>query len=441
MSRAAADQRRGRAGRTEPGVCYRLWDEPETAALEPANRPEILEADLAGFALDLAQWGVAGPRGAGLARSAAGAGAGRGQGLLGVLGALNREAADADGRRLPPAAAAAARAHGALRATAGGRLAAEIAAVLSERGLGGTDVDLTPPRSVAPRPRRDARTMRTPWQSDGPPMDAQERGRAGAGRCRRAPSPARCSRLLIPIASPRTAAATELSRSTARRCRDPPAALAREPIPGGGRNQRLGRSRPHRVGGALTLAEIEAEFADRIASQDEIASIRRAQACAPAPCAGSARSRWQSNRARWQRTSENSAFSPRGSSSWVRAVAVDESPASSGATASCSCADCRIEVARYGPICPTPRSRATAAEWLAPVFPGKTALAALRSDEFTRGTARACFPGICAEARDRGAHPFHGADRLTMPIDYEARRDRRSPFGYRNCSVSTAIRP
>src|SRR5262249_43618781 len=42
VSRAAADQRRGRAGRAEPGVCYRLWEEPQTAALEPANRPEIL---------------------------------------------------------------------------------------------------------------------------------------------------------------------------------------------------------------------------------------------------------------------------------------------------------------------------------------------------------------------------------------------------------------
>src|SRR6187549_211104 len=62
VSRAAADQRRGRAGRTEPGVCYRLWDEPQTAALEPANQPEILAADLSGFMLDLAFWGVADPR-------------------------------------------------------------------------------------------------------------------------------------------------------------------------------------------------------------------------------------------------------------------------------------------------------------------------------------------------------------------------------------------
>ena len=39
VSRAAADQRRGRAGRTEPGFCYRLWDEPQTAALEASARP------------------------------------------------------------------------------------------------------------------------------------------------------------------------------------------------------------------------------------------------------------------------------------------------------------------------------------------------------------------------------------------------------------------
>ena len=45
VSRASADQRRGRAGRTEPGFCFRLWDEPETASLEPFARPEILAAD------------------------------------------------------------------------------------------------------------------------------------------------------------------------------------------------------------------------------------------------------------------------------------------------------------------------------------------------------------------------------------------------------------
>ncbi|HEX6866154.1 MAG TPA: ATP-dependent helicase HrpB, partial [Caulobacteraceae bacterium] len=58
VSRAAADQRRGRAGRTEPGACYRLWEEAETRALVPFGRPEILEADLSGLALDLARWGA-----------------------------------------------------------------------------------------------------------------------------------------------------------------------------------------------------------------------------------------------------------------------------------------------------------------------------------------------------------------------------------------------
>ena len=51
-SRAEADQRRGRAGRTQPGVCYRLWAEAATGALEPFTRPEILSADLAGLVLD-----------------------------------------------------------------------------------------------------------------------------------------------------------------------------------------------------------------------------------------------------------------------------------------------------------------------------------------------------------------------------------------------------
>ena len=58
VSRAAADQRRGRAGRTEPGVCYRLWDEAETRALPAYADPEILDADLSGLALDLARWGA-----------------------------------------------------------------------------------------------------------------------------------------------------------------------------------------------------------------------------------------------------------------------------------------------------------------------------------------------------------------------------------------------
>src|SRR5262249_14616702 len=58
VSRASADQRRGRAGRTEPGVCYRLWDERQTDSLPASNTPEILAADLSSFVLDLAHFGV-----------------------------------------------------------------------------------------------------------------------------------------------------------------------------------------------------------------------------------------------------------------------------------------------------------------------------------------------------------------------------------------------
>jgi ATP-dependent helicase HrpB len=61
VSRASADQRRGRAGRTAPGVCVRLWNEAQTAALDPFDPPEILTADLTGLVLDLASWGVADP--------------------------------------------------------------------------------------------------------------------------------------------------------------------------------------------------------------------------------------------------------------------------------------------------------------------------------------------------------------------------------------------
>jgi ATP-dependent helicase HrpB len=62
VSRASAEQRCGRAGRTAPGVCYRLWAAEEHAGLLERSSPEILEADLASLALDLAFTGVSDPR-------------------------------------------------------------------------------------------------------------------------------------------------------------------------------------------------------------------------------------------------------------------------------------------------------------------------------------------------------------------------------------------
>src|SRR4029079_12216652 len=58
VSQASADQRRGRAGRQGPGLCLRLWPEQEMRSLKAHDEPEILIADLAPLVLELANWGV-----------------------------------------------------------------------------------------------------------------------------------------------------------------------------------------------------------------------------------------------------------------------------------------------------------------------------------------------------------------------------------------------
>lgn len=145
VSRAAADQRRGRAGRTEPGVCYRLWDEAATGALEPFARPEILSADLSPLLLDCAAWGVADPTTLTFLDPPPAPALKEARSLLAAIGALDADGRiTSDGRALqalplPPRLArmvvAAAR-----FGQAGA--AADLAAVLVERGLGGDAIDL-----------------------------------------------------------------------------------------------------------------------------------------------------------------------------------------------------------------------------------------------------------------------------------------------------------
>ena len=138
-SRAAVDQRRGRAGRTEPGVCYRLWDEPQTASLAAYTQPEILSADLSSLVLDLAQWGVADPASLAFLDSPPAPALKEARELLRELGALDIDGRITDEGRslralaLPPRLA---RMIVDSHRLGAGRAAAEIAAVLTERGLG-----------------------------------------------------------------------------------------------------------------------------------------------------------------------------------------------------------------------------------------------------------------------------------------------------------------
>ena len=170
VSRAAADQRRGRAGRTEPGVCYRLWDEPETQAFPAFATPEILAADLSGLLLDCASWGVSDPATLDFLDPPPGAALAAARDELTALGAL-----DSDGRltrlgqriqSLPLPAKLAAM----LVAAAGTgdeRAAADIAAVIVERGIGGPSVDLDQRLDGFRRDRgrraEDMRRLATTW--------------------------------------------------------------------------------------------------------------------------------------------------------------------------------------------------------------------------------------------------------------------------------------
>ncbi len=145
VSRANADQRRGRAGRTEPGVCYRLWEEGANGGLQPYAAPEILSADLSGLTLDCALWGVADPGKLAFLDPPPRAALKEARALLTAIGAIDGDGRITDEGRaigslaLPPRLAR--MVVDAAREGEGG-IASEIAVVLTERGLGGDAVDL-----------------------------------------------------------------------------------------------------------------------------------------------------------------------------------------------------------------------------------------------------------------------------------------------------------
>jgi ATP-dependent helicase HrpB len=142
---ANADQRRGRAGRTGPGVCYRLWREAEMRGFAASPSPEIENADLTGLALDLSRWGAKTPDALQWLTPPREAPWRAARQLLVGSGALTADGElTALGKRLgdlplPPRLALMV-----VRAAERGqaRLAADIAAILSERDLGGRSTDL-----------------------------------------------------------------------------------------------------------------------------------------------------------------------------------------------------------------------------------------------------------------------------------------------------------
>ena len=277
-SRAAVDQRRGRAGRTEPGVCYRLWDEPQTASLAAYTQPEILSADLSTLVLDLAQWGVADPHQLAFLDPPPAPALKEARSLLHELGAL-----DADGRitaegkslralALPPRLA---RMIVDSNRFGSGEEAAEIAAILTERGLGGDGADLDARldqfrRDRSPR-ASSARDLARRWAQQ---VAAAEKptgaGDLSTGVMLAFAFPDRVARNRgngsFVLANGRGAAVEQTS------------SLARAPYIAVGELTGTAASGRILLAAPITLAEIERHFADQIESTEEISFDRNAMA-------------------------------------------------------------------------------------------------------------------------------------------------------------------
>lgn len=278
-SRAAVDQRRGRAGRIEPGVCYRLWDEPQTASLPAYTQPEILSADLSSLLLDLAQWGVADPSSLAFLDPPPQPALKEARELLGELGALDPDGRITDEGRslramaLPPRLARmivdAAR-HGCAED------AAEIAAILTERGLGGDGADLDHRRDQFRRDRSQrassARQMAQRWaaQAAASSPSPQDAGELSSGVLLAFAFPDRVAKNRgngsFTLANGRGAAVEQTS------------ALARAPYLAVG--ELTGSAAQGRIllAAPITLSEIELHFGDQITDADEVSFDRSAMA-------------------------------------------------------------------------------------------------------------------------------------------------------------------
>jgi ATP-dependent helicase HrpB len=273
-SRAAVDQRRGRAGRTEPGICYRLWDEPQTASLAPYSQPEIFSADLSSLLLDCAQWGVSDPTRLAFLDPPPAPALKEARSLLVELGAL-----DADGRiteegkrlralALPPRLARMIVDSAAFGAS---EAAADIAAILTERGLGGDSVDLDARRDQFRRDRSQrassARDLARRWAAQvASASSSQAPGELSSGVMLAFAFPDRVARNRgngsFVLANGRGAAVEQIS------------ALARAPYIAVGELTGTAASGRILLAAPISQAEIELHFADHIETTDEISFDR-----------------------------------------------------------------------------------------------------------------------------------------------------------------------
>ncbi|WP_222875649.1 ATP-dependent helicase HrpB [Terrihabitans soli] len=271
VSRAQADQRRGRAGRTEPGICYRLWEEAATASLPAFQTPEILAADLSGLVLDLAAWGVSDPSALSFLDPPPSAAWTEAKKHLVELGALEESGRitprGQNIRRLPlPPRLAAMMLEAARIGVA--RQAADIAVIVVERGLGGDGTDIVHRVDMFRRDRsrraEDARRLAEGWareaQALAPKEEDSEIG-LGAVLARAYPdrvAQARGKQGEFRLANGRGASV------------EPHDALAREPylavaeIAGAAGSARI------RLAAAISREDIEKLFADRIEAREDI---------------------------------------------------------------------------------------------------------------------------------------------------------------------------
>jgi ATP-dependent helicase HrpB len=276
-SRAAVDQRCGRAGRTEPGICYRLWDEPQTASLAAYTQPEILSADLSSLVLDLAQWGVSDPATLAFLDPPPAPALKEARSLLEELGALDADGRiTAEGKRLRALALPPRLARMIVDSDAFGlgASAAEIAAILTERGLGGDSVDLDHRLDQFRRDRAQrassARDLARRWASQVASSSPREEAELSTGVMLAFAFPDRVAKNRgngsFVLANGRGAAVEQTS------------SLARAPYIAVGELTGTAAAGRILLAAPITQEEIEAKFADHIEATDEISFDRGALA-------------------------------------------------------------------------------------------------------------------------------------------------------------------